>query len=172
MFAYGIEGYLPRWSSDLASVVADHGRRLRALIGRPLSRVWQVWDTEDDEWFRDCPVVLDFSGERVEINHRRFADLSIAWNTVDPGRPVLWPGFDLRWRTGADPELGALRGQILQDVELLEWSGPDAAQGSLAVSFRFPGDRLTIANALDENELAFGPPDPRYRQRHSRPGAV
>lgn len=49
MFAYGIEGYLPRWSSDLASVVADHGRRLRALIGRPLSCVWQVWDTTEDD---------------------------------------------------------------------------------------------------------------------------
>ncbi|MFI0240285.1 hypothetical protein [Streptomyces sp. NPDC016845] len=167
MFDFGIEGYRPRWSSGRSSVVAGHGHRLRALVGRPLTCVWLVWDLEDDEWFRDCPVLLDFSGERVEINHRKFDDLSITWNTVDPARPVLWPGLELRWRFDADAELLGLRGQVLRDVELLEWSGRDAAEGTLAVSFLFRRDRLTIANALDENELTLGPPDSRYRP-HSR----
>ncbi|MET7741869.1 hypothetical protein [Streptomyces sp. NPDC005385] len=63
-------------------------------------------------------------------------------------------------------ELHAFQGQILQDVALLEWSGSDMAQGTVAVSFRFPHSQLTIANALDENGLAFGPPESRY-QRHS-----
>ncbi|MGW3682313.1 hypothetical protein [Streptomyces prasinus] len=131
-----------------------------------MTHVWLAWDVQDNEWFSDCPVLLDFAGEQVEINHQKFDDLSITWNTADPHQPVLWPGFDLQWRHDMGAELHALQGQILQDVELLEWTGSDMAQGTVAVSFRFPDDQLTIANALDENELTFGPPESRY-QRHS-----
>lgn len=98
MFDFGMEGYRPHWLNGRSAVAADHGRRLRALIGRPLTRGWLVWDVEDDEWFPDCPVLLDFAGERTEVNHRKFDDLSITWNTVDPHRPVKWPGFDLHRR--------------------------------------------------------------------------
>ncbi|MET9901677.1 hypothetical protein [Streptomyces sp. NPDC006446] len=165
MFNFGIERYRPQWLNGRSAVVAGHGRQLRALIGRPLTHVWLVWDVQDDEWFSDCPVLLDFTGEQVEINHQKFDDLSITWNTVDPHQPVLWPDFDLQWRHDLRAELHTLQGQILQDVELLEWTGSDVAQGTVAVSFRFPHSRLTVANALDENELTFGPPESHY-QRH------
>ncbi|MET9578859.1 hypothetical protein ABZY30_25385 [Streptomyces massasporeus] len=71
---------------------------MRALIGRPLTRVRLVRDVQDDEWFSDCPVLFDFTGEQVEINHQKFDDLSITWNTVDPRQPVRWADFDLQWR--------------------------------------------------------------------------
>lgn len=166
MFNFGIESYRPQWLNGRSAVVAGHGWQLRAFVGRPLTHVWLVWDVQDDEWFSDCPVLLDFRGEQVEINHQRLDDLSITWNTVVPHRPVLWADFDLQWRHDMRAELHALQGQTLQDVELLEWTGSDMAQGAVAVSFRFPHSQLTIANALDENGLAFGPPESHYR-RHS-----
>ncbi|MEU9895327.1 hypothetical protein ACIBCS_04110 [Streptomyces phaeochromogenes] len=174
MFNFGIETYRPQWLNGRSAIVAGHGRQLRALIGHPLTHAWLVWDVQDNEWFSDCPVLLDFTGEQVEINHRKFDDLSITWNTVDPHQPVRWPDFDLQWRCDMRRELHTLQGQTLQDVELLEWTGTDIAQGTVAVSFRFPHSQLTIANALDENELTLRPPESRYR-RHSlrqnrRPG--
>ncbi|MEU8258042.1 hypothetical protein AB0C06_27680 [Micromonospora inaquosa] len=42
-----------------------------------------MWDSERDEWFADCPVVLDFAGERLEVNHQKFDDVSITWNSAD-----------------------------------------------------------------------------------------
>ncbi|GAA3470616.1 hypothetical protein [Nonomuraea roseola] len=36
-----------------------------------------VWDLDEDEGFADCPVLLDFEGEQVEINHRKFDALTI-----------------------------------------------------------------------------------------------
>ncbi|MCX5554619.1 hypothetical protein [Streptomyces sp. NBC_00038] len=166
MLDFGIENYRPHWLNGRSAVLAAHGRPLHALIGRPLTHAWLVWDVQDDEWFSDCPVLLDFTGEQVEINHAKLDDLSITWNTVDTHRPVLWPDFDLQWRHDIRPELHALQSQRLQDVELLEWAGTDMAQGTVAVSFHFPHGQLTIANALDENGLTFGPPESRYL-RHS-----
>ncbi|MEU9835263.1 hypothetical protein AB0D67_27340 [Streptosporangium sp. NPDC048047] len=137
------------------------------LEGRRMTRALLVWDLDDDVWFADGLVLLDFEGEQVEIVHTKFDEVSITWNTVDPAQPVDWgEEFRLVWRDGAPGELAALKGQRLRAVELLEWAGKDMAQGMVAVSFAFPNGRMTIYNALDENGLEFGPPDHRYiRQR-------
>ncbi|WP_328443512.1 hypothetical protein OG780_43910 [Streptomyces sp. NBC_00386] len=163
MFDFGLVGYQPMWLNHRSDVVREHAQRLRGLAGRTLTRVWMVWDLQDDEWFCDCPVLFDFEGEQVEINHDKFDDLSLTWNTIDPGRPVRWPGFDLRWRAEPLPGLRALRGQSLEGVELLEWTGRDLAQGNIDVSFVFGTSRVTVFNALDENGLSFDLPDGRQR---------
>lgn len=154
MFDFGIGGYRPCWLVG-AAVAAAHGDRLRALAGRSLTRAWLVWDVRDDEWFADCPVLLDFDGEQVEVNHFKFDELSITWNTVDPTAPVRWPGseFELRWRHDAHPGLDALRGQRLRGVDLLERTTPSGVVGCVDVLFRFDGAELTVLNALDENGL-------------------
>ncbi|GHC84256.1 hypothetical protein GCM10007079_26070 [Nocardiopsis terrae] len=163
MFDFGIEGYQPRWLNGCSAVMAAHGRRLRALIGRPLTGVWLVWNRQDGEWFSDCPVLLDFDGEQLEINHAKLDDLSLTWNTIDPRRPVLWTGFDLKWCRGKRPEVGILHQQTLRDVELLERTGTDMDEGTVAVCFRFMSGQMVVLNALDENGMAFEPPDSYYR---------
>ncbi|MEU9992961.1 hypothetical protein AB0E10_40555 [Streptomyces sp. NPDC048045] len=155
MFDFGIAGYRPAWLHGRRDVDREHGHRLRGLVGRPLTRVWMVWDLQDDEWFCDCPVLFDFDGEQVEVNHHKFDDLSLTWNTIDPTRSVRWPGFDLRWRPEPLPELQALRGLVLKGAELLTWTGRDAAQGTVDVGFAFETGRVTVFNALDENGLSF-----------------
>jgi hypothetical protein len=165
MFDFGIAGYQPQWLNRRSDVVREHAHRLRGLAGRTLTRVWVVWDRQDDEWFCDCPVLFDFEGEQVEINHHKFDDLSVTWNTIDPSGPVRWQGFDLQWRIEPLPGLHAVRGQSLKGVELLEWTGRDLAQGNVDVSFVFETSRVTVFNALDENGLSFAPPD-RHQRSH------
>ncbi|MFE6844677.1 hypothetical protein [Streptomyces sp. NPDC057686] len=163
MFDFGIEGYRPHWLNDPGLVARTHGPRLRALSGRTLTQVWTVWDLVDDEWFRDCPVLLDFDDVQVEVNHRKFDDLSLTWNTINPRRPVSWTGFDLEWRSEALPGLQMLRGMTLRGAELLEWIVGNVAGSTADVSFVFPDARLTVFNALDENGLTFDPPGPDQR---------
>lgn len=174
MSYFDIQGYEPQWLNGLSSIAAAHGPRLQALAGRHLRHIWLLWDLTDDEWFADGPVLLDFDDEQVEINHQKFDDLSITWNTVDPvGQPAWSNGdgghpddhvFRLAWRHDAHAEAAALQGQRLQQVELLEYAGGDVADGMVAVSFAFPDGRVTISNGLDENLLEFGEPDPGFRR--------
>ncbi|WP_406864916.1 hypothetical protein ABZO31_32555 [Streptomyces sp. HUAS MG47] len=165
VFDFGIEGYRPDWLVGGRAIEETHGRRLLGLVGRRLSRLWVVWDLGDDEWFADCPVLLDFEGQQLELNHKKFDELSVTWNQCDPRRPVVWPDFDLRWRDDALPEPGTLLGRSLERVEFVQWVGPDGSAGEgVDVAFGFEGGgRLTVHNALDENGLALGPPDPRTR---------
>ncbi|MEV0974871.1 hypothetical protein [Microtetraspora glauca] len=164
MFDFGVAGYRPMWLRGCSAVAAAHGRRLAMLKGRRLTGALLVWDLDEDAWFSDGLVLLDFEGEQVEIVHQRFDEISITWNTVDPAQPLDWAGegFRLAWREGVPGELAALEGQRLQAVELLEWAGEDMAQGAVAVGFIFPEDRVAIYNALDENGIEVGPPDRRY----------
>ncbi|RLK12144.1 hypothetical protein DER29_5421 [Micromonospora sp. M71_S20] len=173
VFDFGIPGYQPTWLHARPDIETAHGARLAALVGRTLTRVWLVWDLDEDEWFADCPVLLDFAGEQVEVNHQKFDDLSITWNSVSPGGPVAWPASDdfrLAWRAEPLPGLAALPGRRLREVALLEWRGAtgDLANGSLALGFAFADTDLVVYNGLDENALTVGPPDPRYRRHPLR----
>jgi hypothetical protein len=59
---------------------------LDRLVDRRLTRALLVWDLDEDKWFADCPILLDFEGEQVENNHGKFDELSITWHTIDPAR--------------------------------------------------------------------------------------
>ncbi|GLY68594.1 hypothetical protein [Amycolatopsis taiwanensis] len=107
-----------------------------------------------------------------EINHQKFDELSITWNTTDPVGQPAWNFGDygnpddyishLGWRHDARSELAALQGRQLIAAELLEYAGGDVADGMVAVSFVFSKGRVTVSNGLDENSLEFGGPDPSY----------
>ncbi|MGN9796143.1 hypothetical protein ACTMTU_34295 [Streptomyces sp. OZ13] len=98
-------------------------------------------------------------GEQLEIQHQKFDDLSLTWNTVTPDtNPFRWADFTLRWRN----DLVTGSGEAVSAVELLEWRGQDMARGMVAVSMVLAQGRVTVHNALDENGLAFGPPEPEY----------
>ncbi|MFF9193662.1 hypothetical protein ACF09L_00510 [Streptomyces sp. NPDC014779] len=163
MFDFGIEGYRPVWQDRRRDVARAHGDRLRALAGRTLTRVWMVWDLGEDEWFCDCPVLFEFDGEQIEVNHQKLGDLSLTWNTIDPGRPVRWPGFDLQWRADPLPGLQPLLGLPLQRADLLEWAGNDVAHGNVEIGFAFEAGYVRVFNALDENGLSFEAPGPNHR---------
>lgn len=172
---FGIESYQPHWLTGRHAIADAHGQRLGALVSRRLDHIWLVWDLDTDEWFADGPVLLDFDGEQVEINHQKFSDLSITWNTVDPIEQATWStgtpevySFSLAWRHEARPELEVFKGRQLTAVELLEWTGGDVADSMVAVSFVFTDERLTISNALDENDLELGAPHPAYRRHPVR----
>ncbi|WP_218004679.1 hypothetical protein [Microtetraspora niveoalba] len=159
--------------SGREAITAAHGSRLATLVGRRLTRSLLVWDEDEDAWFPDAPVLLDFEGEQVEIVHWKFDELSITWNTVDPDRSLKWAAeeFRLSWRSGVPSALAALAGRPLLEVSLLEWAGRDLAYGTVAPAFRFPDGQVTVYNALDENGLEFETPDHRYvRHRLGRDG--
>ncbi|MEU3273484.1 hypothetical protein ABZ639_21815 [Saccharomonospora sp. NPDC006951] len=152
MLDFGIPGYSPRWLSAFGDLETAHGTRLRRLGGRRLTRCWVVWDRDDDTWFADCPVLLDFEGEQVEINHNKLDELSITWNSISTATEPRWPcgDFSLTWRDDAIQELTSLDGQTLDMAGLTA-----EANGSVTVTFAFPSVTLAVHNALDENGLAI-----------------
>lgn len=167
MTRFGIRDYDPLWTDGREGVTVLYGSRLAALAGLALQHVWVVWDLDDDEWFTDAPVLLDFGAASVAVDHQKFGDVALTWDTVDPARPIEDDFFHLEWRPEPLPELAGLPGRVLRHVELLEWVGGghgDVATGSIALGFDLAPAWLTIFNALDENGFEHDPPDGRYRR--------
>jgi hypothetical protein len=163
---FGIHDYQPQWLNGRKNITNAHAARLAGLVGHALNHMWLVWDLDADQWFTDAPVLLDFGIDQVEIDHQKFDDLSITWNTVDPTRAMEDIHFHLAWRPEPLPQLQALPGRTLESVELLEWAsdGHDVANGSVAIGFNLTPAWLTIFNALDENGFEHHPPGPNYRR--------
>lgn len=98
-FNFGIPGYQPDWRHGISDIASRHAQRLRGLVGRRLTSTWVVWDDDDDSWFADCPMVLDFDEERLEINHQKFDDISITWCMIDVTRGAAMA--DIGWLSPA-----------------------------------------------------------------------
>ena len=162
--SFGIAGYEPDWQTGLPTIRALYESRLVGLVGKTLAQTFLLWDENDDSWFVDAPVVLDFRGDRLELNHWKFDELSITWNSIQLDEPVNWPGdremglFKLAWRADPFEQLAYLAGQQLQAVQLLEYVGQDAAHGMVAVNFVLDNGQMTVVNGLDENSLHFSDP--------------
>lgn len=162
----GIFGFEPTYLVGVDAVRTEHGARLASLGGRRLTGVSLVRFIENDEWFADCPVVLDFDGVQVQICHWKLDELSISWDTIDVAAAVTgWDWFELTpaW-SGWDERLEPFIGQELCEAVLLEWrpSGPDLAEGTVAVEFVFDRGRFRIVNGLDENRIELGEAQPGF----------
>ncbi len=115
------------------------------------------------------PALLNFGAEQVEVDHQKFDDLSVTWNTIDPSQTIDYPDFHLAWRPEPLPSLADLPGRVFDHVELLEWAGNDIANGSVAVGFNFGTAWLTVYNALDENGFEHCTPGPNCRRQRLKP---
>lgn len=167
MTRFGIPHYHPSWLHGRDAILAAHGQRLAALVGRTLNHVWLLWDLDDDTWFADAPVLLDFGDEQIALDHQKFDDLCVTWNTLNPAAPANFPDFRLAWRADPLPGLAELRGRELTAVELLEWwprRRPADTTGPVDVGFAFAPGWLTVFNALDENGIRHEPPGADWRR--------
>ena len=160
MFDFGIAGYQPQWLRGLAGLEVVHGQRLAGLTGRALSNVWLVWAIDSDRWMSDWPILLDFDGEQVEINHQKTDDVSITYNTIISSKPIR--DFGCEWRSEPLRGLRPLPGQRLHHAQLLECPDDTSiGEAPVAVAFAFTSGYLAIYNHGDCNGLLFQPPTAR-----------
>ncbi|MDP9798373.1 hypothetical protein J2S43_006885 [Catenuloplanes nepalensis] len=152
----GIDGYEPEWQFSSRALAAAHRARFARVLDRPLVDAWLMWDLDGDSWFAGGPVVLGFGDLNVEITHRKFDECAITWGQIDVTTPLDWPGIRLDWRSGRLPELAALRGRTLRQVNVIERIMPSQWRPRVlhAVELIFDGVRLAIHNALDENGIS------------------
>ena len=104
--------YSPHYLDSTKAILEAHLASLRGLLGKTLSGSWVAWELNEDEWFNDAPVVLDFEGQHLELNFFGMDKLSITFNTLDLSERFNWGGltmFDLVWRKDALSELNSVK---------------------------------------------------------------
>jgi hypothetical protein len=112
-----VSGWLPDFL-PADEQLAQQAERLRSLVGSRLTAAWIGRNLEDDEWFADLPVVLQFDHlPQLELCWEKFDDLSITWDTVDlTVTPKAWVEWPLEWREQAHPAVASVVGTTVEQI--------------------------------------------------------
>lgn len=168
-----------RFLDSVDAVASTHGDRLRNLVGRVLTGVKIVWDTDDQSWFADEPVLLLFDDLQLEIVFWQLNELALNWNAINLSTKPNWFGcyddMSLEWRDCAAPAAAAAIGETVSGVTLVEYyyetevlqdrqnpANVGNRYGTWllhALQLRFSELVLTVYNALDENAISSEPLD-------------
>jgi len=158
--------------TDLNEFLQEKEKFLKSFIGRKLNESWIVWDLEDNEWFKDCPVVLVFDDIQLIFCTNKLEELSVTEGTINfENKPIIdWAEFDLEWRKDAIPELGNCVGLTLENIYVLEYEfsttiieskeqpnleGSTKGEWLLnGLEFKFIDGFISLFNALDENGIS------------------
>jgi hypothetical protein len=169
----GIENYNPHFYTSTKELLDNFSGALRELIGKRILEVWVVWDSKNDEWFKDCPVVLNIEGIQMEICTSKIDEIAITFNTINLSEGINWfdiDDFALEWREGAFSDLLSVKNKQIKNIEVIE----SKLQSEIVFSIDIPnsqGDKssswvlngigfeldngyFSVYNNIDENEIS------------------
>lgn len=158
-----LSGYKPNFTTRLDDLATD---LLPGLLGQELRLSQVVWDIDDDSFFADAPVLLQFDTDTLEVCFSKLDQVSLTTDTIDLEITPTWFGgydFNLEWRNGPDSVFLDVIGRRLSAVRLIEYHFDlsDFAGTSpwvvCGVEFSFGGRLLLVTNGLDENRLENAP---------------
>lgn len=172
----GIDGYNPNFYSNKTVIIDKLGLELRKLIGKRILDIWVVYDAKKDEWFKDCPVVLNVEGIQLELCTNKIDELAITFNMIDMSKELNWYDVDdfiLEWRKEPLSDLLLVKNKIIRSIELIEYNlqtkityskdnpksvGEQHSTWILnGIGFELTDGYFSIYNGLDENEISIKP---------------
>lgn len=173
---FGIENYNPHFYSDSTDIITQLGQELKKLIGKEILDIWVVYDTNNNEWFKDCPIVLNVEGIKLELCASKINEFAITFNTIDMSKKLSWYdmcNFDLDWRKEPINELLLVKNKKICNIELIEYNlqteiayskdnpnqvGKKHSAWILnGIGFELSGGYFSVFNGLDENEISIEP---------------
>jgi hypothetical protein len=173
---FGIANYNPHFYSETQNIINDLGPRLTKLIGKNITDVWVVWDNKADEWFEDCPVILNIEEMQLEICTSELDKLSITFNEIDMSKKLDWYGADdlmLQWKKNELSEQILVKNKRINNIQLIECKyttqkvinkrfpvvvGKRNCFWTLnGISFELEGGYFSIFNGLDVNKISITP---------------
>ena len=151
-----MDPYQPVFVDSSRQLLEQAGRALHDVVGTMLERTWVVWDKTDDEWWGDAPVLLEFSNHILAIRFRRLDEMSVTSDCIDINKNPGWlidswnsDEYEYEWRVNALPELSAVVGQELRQIQIV-WHDRDLDEwGLYGLTFHFVLGVLEIFNAFD-----------------------
>ncbi|MFC1751190.1 hypothetical protein ACFL2V_20595 [Pseudomonadota bacterium] len=164
--------FKPEYISNTQKFLDKKREFLLAFIGSELKESWAVWDLEDDEWFKDGPILLIFENSKMVFCTNKLEELSVTNEDINlTSKPnVSWAEFDLAWRKNPIKEINNLLGKDLKKMYVTESEFTGSVEESKnnpelvgtrvsewylsGLDMEFSGGCISLFNALDENGVS------------------
>lgn len=170
----GIASYQPKFHSTAESFIQAHKNVLLNLFGKKIKRFWMMWETKDDRWIADAPIILNIDNDRYEFTAYQLDEFSLTINSFELQEKLDWYGMGdempLEWSENRKPAMIKNLNKPIVDIRLLTFnpksefveSGEKYENGDMltGIEFVFEKDNeldaenyFSIYNALDQNDI-------------------
>lgn len=172
----GMDSYNPYFYSVSSDIINELGQELNKLIGKDIIDIWVVYDKKNNEWFKDCPIVLNVEGIKAELCAFKMEEFAITFNTIDMSEKLNWydiDNFDLEWRKEPINDLLFVKNKKICNIELIEYNlqteityskdnpnqvGKKHSTWILnGIGFELTDGYFSVFNGLDVNDISIKP---------------
>ena len=105
----GISTYKPKFHTNAESFKKEFDKILSELIGKKIERFWIMWETKENAWLADGPVILEIAGKRFEFTVYQLDEFSLTINSFELTDKLDWYGMGselpLIWKENGKSEL-------------------------------------------------------------------
>ncbi|WP_109853445.1 hypothetical protein [Aquimarina sp. AU58] len=170
----GIPKYEPKFHITAESFNNEFNKTLSQLIGKRIERFWIMWNTKENEWLTDGPVVLQIDGKRFEFTAHQLDEFSLTINSFELTDKLDWYGMGsempLIWKENGKSELTKNLNKPIIGINILEYnfvselveSGKRHETGNMLTGIEFVFEKenesdeknfFSIFNNLDQNGM-------------------
>ena len=64
-------------------IIAEYKYKLESLKGQTIEELWVSWDSINDEWFNDLPVILKFKTCQLELCAYKTNQYAVTFDHID-----------------------------------------------------------------------------------------
>ena len=170
----GIPTYKPKFHTSAESFKIEFDKILSELIGKNIDRFWVMWETKENEWQADGPIILEIDGKRFEFTVYQLDEFSLTINSFELTEKLDWYGMGdempLIWKENGNTELTKNLNKQIIGINILTYnfvsefveSGKKDETGDMLTGIEFilkkesetdSENFFSIYNALDQNGL-------------------
>jgi hypothetical protein len=171
----GIPTYKPKFHNSAVSFKIEFDKTLSELIGKNIDRFWVMWETKENEWQADGPIILEIDGKRFEFTAYQLDEFSLTINSFELTDKLDWYGMGsempLIWKENGKAELTKNLGKLIIGINILTYnfvsefveSGEKHETGDMLTGIEFILEKesesdndnfFSIYNGLDQNALS------------------
>tara|TARA_R110002050_G_C8721681_1_gene496440 strand:+ start:119 stop:709 length:591 start_codon:yes stop_codon:yes gene_type:complete len=170
----GISTYKPKFHTTAESFKSEFEQTLSELIGKRIERFWVMWDTKENEWLTDGPIILKIDGKRFEFTAYQLDEFSLTINSFELTDELNWYGMgsemQLIWKENGNSELIKNLNKVIIGINILTYNflsesvetGEKYETGDMLTGIEFILEKesesdnenfFTIFNNLDQNGI-------------------
>ena len=122
----GIKKYQPNFSTTAAQFLDQHKDELKALIGKQIDHYFLQWETNENTWNADGPIILKIGTSQYEFTAFQLDEYSLTINKINLSEKLDWYGagdeMPLIWNKNPIREINELLNKKIEEIHLLEYS--------------------------------------------------
>ena len=122
----GIPDYEPNFFDCTEVFIKVFQDNLIKTIGLTIHDYWLMWETNQNEWYNDGPIILKIGDQQFEFTAYELDKFSLTFDKINLVKKLDWYGagyeIPLIWRSKANSEINKLLNRKIIDINIITFN--------------------------------------------------